>query len=234
VDRGAGAEVAAVRHFGGSRRDALFDAQTGEYFMPNVVPDDPVGVLTPPDERAVLVGVIDSGVLAEHPLLKPRLAAAADFTGTGVDDLDGHGTEVAITLVLTAPDVRLLSAKVIADDHVPVALQATRIADGISWAVEQGARAVNISVGFMSTCGEEHQPLCAAVRNALDQEVFVNVASEARCPAECDPRILVIGEEASDGTAHRFVPPTVVSPTFGRVEMVPWEQWAVDDDKQGR
>jgi hypothetical protein len=187
-------------------------------------------VLKPPDEKAVLVGVVDTGVLAEHPLLKPRIAATADFTGTGDDDADGHGSEVAITLVLEAPNVRLLSAKVLADDHAPTALQATRIAEGVRWAAEQGAREINISVGFLSPCTETHEDLCGAVREALDKHIFVMVAGEARCPAECDPRVLVIGEVEPGGDIHSRIPPTFVDGTFGRVEMVPWEQWAANED----
>jgi hypothetical protein len=234
VTVGAGVQVEGVRHFGGSRRDALFDARSGRYFVPNVIAGDAARFLVPPDESAPLVAILDSGVLAEHPLLKPRIAATADFTGTGEDDFDGHGTEVAITLVLESSNVRLLIAKVIAHDLLPVAVQATRIADGIRWAAEQGARAINISLGFPTRCTEAHRDLCAAVREALDHGVFVLVAGEARCPGECDPRILVIGEELPDGDIRSRIPPTFVHGTFGRVEMVPWEQWLANDSTKGR
>lgn len=225
---------ASVRPFGGSRRDALFDRETGTYFMPKVSSIDRAAVLAPPDEQAPLVAVVDTGVLAEHPLLKPRLVASADFTGAGPDDADGHGSEVAITLVLTSPNVRLLSAKVLAHDHAPEALQADRIAAGIRWAVDKGAREVNVCVGFLAPCGAPHAGLCASVREALDRGVFVLVAGEARCPAECDPRVFVVGEVKPDGDVHSRVPPTFVDGTFGRVRMIPWQEWTQEVQQSER
>jgi hypothetical protein len=122
---------------------------------------------------------------------------------------------------------------VIAHDFVSVPVQAGRIADGIRWALEQGALAINISLGFPTPCTEAHADLCAAVREALDHDVFVLVAGEARCPGECDPRILVIGEELPDGDIRSRIPPTFVHGTFGRVEMVPWEQWVAATPRKG-
>jgi len=228
-----GGEAGARTFYGAARLESLFDEQTGQYFVPNIEPLDRAAVLAPPSGQGPLVAVVDTGLLFGHPLLKPRIAGAADFTGEGSADRDGHGTEVAIRIVLIAPDVRLLSAKVLAHDGAAVEVQAQRIADGINWGVEQGAREVNLCVGFVEACGPEHAPLSEAVREALDQDVWVFVAGEATCPAGCDPRVQAIGELTSTGEAVSNVPPTFVEGTWGRVKMVPWKQWAKPAIKEG-
>ncbi|MDE2290457.1 MAG: S8 family serine peptidase, partial [Elusimicrobia bacterium] len=48
--------------------------------------------------RGTLVGLIDSGVDADHPDLKGRVAEYMDFTGEGKADVVGHGTHVAGTI----------------------------------------------------------------------------------------------------------------------------------------
>jgi hypothetical protein len=195
------------------------------YFVPDVEVRDAAALLAPVDESAPLVAIVDTGLLANHPLLKPRLVASRDFTASVASDIDGHGTEVALLLVISAPDVRLLSAKVLADDAASVEVQARRLAAGIDWAVAQGAREINICVGFVNECAEEHADLCRAVRAALDKNVFVLVAGEARCPATCDSRILVIGELETNQTVRSNVPPSFVDNTPGRVRMLAWNDW---------
>lgn len=86
--------------------------------------------------RGVLVGVLDSGIDASHPDLKPNIDAAdsASCIGAGKPDTtpsswlpttSGHGTHVAgtiaaarngIGIVGVAPNVRLASVKVVSDD----------------------------------------------------------------------------------------------------------------------
>src|SRR6478752_5563652 len=85
--------------------------------------------------RSVLVGVLDSGIDASHPDLKPNIDAAdsASCIGAGKPDTtpsswlpttSGHGTHVAgtiaaarngIGIVGVAPNVRLASVKVVCD-----------------------------------------------------------------------------------------------------------------------
>jgi subtilisin family serine protease len=95
--------------------------------------------------EGVTVGVVDTGVDQTHPDLAGREQAEANFGGSSdTVDRDGHGTHVASTVAAVAPGAKLLDAKVF-DDH-GFATDSAIIA-GLTWAVEQGADVVNLSLG---------------------------------------------------------------------------------------
>ena len=105
---------------------------------------------------AVRVAVVDSGVEQSHPELKGRIVAARSFVGGGVNDSVGHGTFVAgeiaaiadngVGIAGLAPPARLLIAKVVRDDGtIPPRAEAR----AIRWAIAQGARVINLSLGSM-------------------------------------------------------------------------------------
>src|SRR5690606_13797697 len=82
--------------------------------------------------------------------LAGRVTAARDFTGTGSDDTQGQGADVASTIAGSgaasgggcqgvAPGATLLDAKVCIGRSCPESL----IIAGIAWAGEQGATLVN-------------------------------------------------------------------------------------------
>jgi subtilisin family serine protease len=102
----------------------------------------------------VRVAVIDSGVDLGHPELKNRVVAHRSFVGGTVADTLGHGTFVAGEIAAIAdnttgiaglaPPARLVVAKVVRDDGtIPPRAEAR----AIRWAVQQGARVVNLSLG---------------------------------------------------------------------------------------
>jgi subtilisin family serine protease len=102
----------------------------------------------------VRVAVIDSGVDLGHPELKNRIVAHKSFVGGTVADTLGHGTFVAGEIAAIAdnttgiaglaPPARLVVAKVVRDDGtVPPRAEAR----AIRWAVKQGARVINLSLG---------------------------------------------------------------------------------------
>jgi subtilisin family serine protease len=102
----------------------------------------------------VRVAVIDSGVDLGHPELKNRVVAHHSFVGGTIADTVGHGTFVAgeiaaiadntIGIAGLAPPARLVVAKVVrADGRIPPRAEAR----AIRWAVRQGARVINLSVG---------------------------------------------------------------------------------------
>lgn len=109
----------------------------------------------PPTQLApVRVAVIDSGVDAEHPELAGRIGLAQSFVGGNAGDLQGHGTIVAgiiaaqtgndIGIAGLAPSAELLVAKVVtARRTIPVEAEAK----AIRWAVANGARVINMSLG---------------------------------------------------------------------------------------
>ena len=109
--------------------------------------------ILPPLAR-VRVAVIDSGLDLGHPDLAGRVAAARSFVGGTPRDTRGHGTLVAgvvaaasdngIGVAGMAPSAELLVAKVVdREGTIPVEAEAR----AIRWAVAQGARVVNMSLG---------------------------------------------------------------------------------------
>ena len=113
--------------------------------------------------RPVRVAVIDSGADAGHPELKGRVADAKSFVGGTTADTQGHGTFVAGEIAAwtdngrgiagLAPPARLLVARVVRDDgSIPPSAEAR----AIRWAVHQGARVINLSLGSLrSPVGSE-------------------------------------------------------------------------------
>jgi hypothetical protein len=101
------------------------------------------------------VAVIDSGIDGSHPDLVGRVVAAQSFVGgSPYKDDQGHGTFVA-GLIAANPannegiagmgfNVRLLVAKVVRADGT-ISLEGEVAA--IRWAVAQGARVINLSLG---------------------------------------------------------------------------------------
>ncbi|GAA0602717.1 S8 family serine peptidase [Kribbella sandramycini] len=103
--------------------------------------------------RGVKVAVLDSGVDAAHPDFSGRLVTE-DFTGTGLSDAVGHGTHVGSIIGGSgaasdgkyrgvAPDAQLLSGKVCEDRGC----SDSAILAGMDWAVREGAKIVNLSLG---------------------------------------------------------------------------------------
>ena len=110
---------------------------------------------TYPAFESVPVAVIDSGVDASHPELAGKILDAKSFVGGSarVDAL-GHGTFVAglvaagvdngVGIAGLAPSAQLLVAKVVTKSRsIPVVAEA----QAIRWAVENGARVINMSLG---------------------------------------------------------------------------------------
>jgi thermitase len=109
---------------------------------------------TPPTLQPVKVALIDSGVDCALPDFANQIAASKSFVGGDpCNDSQGHGTIVAgeIAGALNAAGVvglayssQLVVAKVVASDGtIPLKAEA----DAIRWAVQQGARVINLSFG---------------------------------------------------------------------------------------
>ncbi|CAM4292595.1 S8 family serine peptidase [Kibdelosporangium persicum] len=103
--------------------------------------------------KGTTVAVLDTGIDATHPDLADAVVGAQDFTGsaTGADDQRGHGTHVASIITGAhqkypgvAPDTKLLNGKVLADSGIGTE---SSVIAGMEWAVTQGTRVVNMSLG---------------------------------------------------------------------------------------
>ena len=111
--------------------------------------------------RNVKVAIIDTGVDLTHSALRTRIIGGYDFVdddtnptdvGDGIDNdgdgrIDeafGHGTHVAGIVHLVAPDAQLLVVRVLdADGRGDLA----KVAAGVRWAVQHGAKVINLSLG---------------------------------------------------------------------------------------
>ncbi len=114
-----------------------------------------------PPFAAVRVAVIDSGIDGTHPELHGRIAAFKSFVaGPATVDTQGHGTFVAgliaaqtndgIGIAGLAPPAELLVAKVVGPQRsIPVEAEAK----AIRWAVANGARVINMSLGGLRDPG---------------------------------------------------------------------------------
>jgi serine protease len=123
------------------------------------------------DGAGVRIAIVDSGVDLQHPELRGKIAASADCVGgngscvtgkgKGQDD-DGHGTHVAGIAAAAAgngqgiagvaPKAELLAIRVLetcqAQAPCPASGRTVDVDAGIHWAVDHGAKVINLSVGF--------------------------------------------------------------------------------------
>ena len=163
----------------------------------------------------VTVGVLDTGVKADHPDLAGKVVEARDFTDTLPDAGDdvGHGTHVAGILAGTgeasngryrgvAPDAKLISGKVCASWGCPD----SAIIAGMEW-IAPKVRVVNMSLGGGATDGSD--PVSQAVDNLTAQHgtLFVISAGNAgtvdrvSSPAAADAALAVGSVTKQDVTS---------------------------------
>lgn len=130
--------------------------------------------------RGVTVAVIDSGVDGRHPDLAGRVLPGLDLVspgGAADPDPVGHGTTVAGLIagrnddrqgvVGLAPDARILPVRVLDEENRYD--DALIVAKGVRWAVDNGARVINLSLG-----GSGDSPaLAAAIDYAFARDVVV-------------------------------------------------------------
>lgn len=158
----------------------------------------------------VKVAVVDTGIDATHPDLAGKVIAARDFIGDGDQDFVGHGTHVAATIASgdsryrgVAHGAQLIAAKVCGVFGCPE----SAILEGMQWAVEQGARVVNMSLGGPDT--PDVDPLEAAVQDLTARygALFVISAGNSgreetvSSPGSADAALTVGAVDKRDGLA---------------------------------
>lgn len=111
--------------------------------------------------KNIVVAHLDSGADSQHPALSNAIEQYAVFDTSGqpvattgpYKDGDDHGTHTAGTIagrvvhgapvIGMAPDVELIDATIVGHGD-----SVTRVLAGLNWALQKGARVLNLSVGF--------------------------------------------------------------------------------------
>jgi thermitase len=127
----------------------------------------------------IKVAVLDSGVDLDHPDINPKVVARANFSGAATnEDKYGHGTHVAGIVAAShnamgvagvCPGCTILAGKVLNDSGVG---SSSGLADGINWAVSNGAKVINMSIGVRAS-----RTLESAVNNAWNKGVVLVAAA---------------------------------------------------------
>ena len=131
--------------------------------------------------KNVVIAILDSGIDQSHEDLRTKVTRNINFTGSRtVDDEFGHGTHVAGTagaqtnnrvgVAGTCPSCSLFNVKVLdATGSGPW----SGVASGITWATDNGAKVINMSLGSYAPS----QTLEAAVNYAVGKGVVVVAAA---------------------------------------------------------
>jgi len=128
-------------------------------------------------DQSIIVAVLDTGIDKDNQDLADRVVAEVNFTGSPTtDDLYGHGTHMAGTIAAIAPECQLMNVKV-ADDVGRC--EPSVVARGIIWAVDNGARVINISLSMRASPNLEE-----AVNYAWSQGAILITAAGNRGGSE--------------------------------------------------
>jgi hypothetical protein len=122
-------------------------------------------------EPGTVVAVLDTGVSAA-PELTGRVLPGRDLVDGDANaaDVSGHGTAVAVAAARACGGCRILPVRVLSDDG---AAPWSRVAAGIVWAVDNGARVLNLSIAGP----DGSRALREAVAYALARDVVVVAAA---------------------------------------------------------
>jgi serine protease len=156
---------------------------------------DVPGAWTYANGTGITVAVIDSGVDAGHVDLQGQVLPGLDLVdakGNGDTDLVGHGTTVSGIIagrsddvngvVGIAPKAKILPVRVLDEENRYN--DAMVVAKGVRWAVDHGARVINLSLGG----GGSSAALAAALDYAFAKDVVV-VACTGNSSASTSPKV---------------------------------------------
>lgn len=120
--------------------------------------------------ESIIVAVLDTGIDENHRYLAGRVILEVNFSDSPTcDDLYGHGTHTAGIIAGIAPECWLMNVKVCDDVG---RCEASAAARGIIWAVNHGAKVINI--GF---CVESSPGLEEAINYAWSQGAVIVAAA---------------------------------------------------------
>jgi type VII secretion-associated serine protease mycosin len=163
----------------------------------------------------ITVAVIDSGVDAHHVDLDGQVLPGLDLVdpkGNGDTDLVGHGTTVSAIIagkddssgvIGIAPRAKILPVRVL--DQQNRYDDAMIVAKGVRWAVDHGARVINLSLGGSGSSAA----LAAAIDYAFAKDVVVVACTGNASAAPSDgvwyparePGVIAVAGMERDGDA---------------------------------
>ncbi|MEU6232022.1 type VII secretion-associated serine protease mycosin [Kitasatospora sp. NPDC047058] len=137
--------------------------------------------------EGVTVAVVDSGVMPDHPDLTGQVLPGTDFSGGKTDgrvDAQGHGTAIASLIaghghgtqagvMGLAPKARILPIRVRTNGESPELAQSD-VALAVRYAVDHGAKVVNLSLGGYSRHDSQAR---AAIEYAASKDVVLVAAT---------------------------------------------------------
>ena len=148
--------------------------------------------------QGIRVGMTDTGTDPTHPDLAPAIEAYRDFTGSGLQDNDGHGTGTsslvaaqglpvynietgtAMRYAGMAPKAKVLMAKV-GDLNGGYASQFIR---GIQWLVDEKVDIISDSWGGFALPPDGHDPVSLAVEAAIKSGITYCVSAFNEGPGQ--------------------------------------------------
>jgi Tol biopolymer transport system component len=155
------------------------------------------------------IAVIDTGIDYTHPHLEGRLVGGVDLGDGDGDLMDGvgHGTAVAGIIATVCPRCSLLNVKLFSQQGLatPYALLRRRSGAAIRWAVNNGARVINVSNALPSSSG-----LLATIDYAQERGAVVVAAAgngddwQGVYPAAYGPVVSVGAADPATGVRYPY------------------------------
>jgi len=151
-------------------------------------------------DQSVIVAVLDTGINKDSQDLAGMVVTEVNFTDSPTsDDVYGHGTHMAGTIAAIAPECRLMNVKV-ADDMGKC--QPSVVARGIIWAVDHGAKVINLSLAMVGSRDLEEAVNYAWSRGAILVAAAGNKGtSDPSYPAYYDNCLAVAGTNENNSLA---------------------------------
>ena len=192
--------------------DILYDKNTNKYSVPyNPAQDKDAEKWrrldsTTDSSEIFKVGILDSGMMYHHPLLKDVIVDGIDFTGEGLEDQNGHGTMVTLIMVTNVKSpIYIYNIKVM-DKHLRCCED--YLLNGLIWAEEHKINLLNISLGMpkKEKCTTDSCRVCRQIEKMVHQSNTIIVAAAGNdkkhvyCPA-CSDHVISVGALNASGDA---------------------------------